>query len=448
MLMQLIHSLAENMVDVLTLAVSIGVVVLLILYVRARQRHVHRLLREIRGEVPLTGRMKKVLSGIFNVSTAEITTAGAVTFADIAFQYSMADPQIWDHFQGSAAQHIADAIQNLDVLKSSLGDHSLPLFGNLLENLKHIEATQVFNDLAQKLPLLEGAHASTAIAVQASGHSLVDSLAHAGATSADVKANAVGAATTAAGEVGLIQHLPLVTIGFATYRAWRRSQKGTTMTRNLEFAGIEVATRAGGGIVGGQIGGVIGTAIAPGLGTLIGGVAGAVAGTIGGMFLGEDIKKRHILQARQSFDSSLQTLGSTYLENPVRFRELTEVFLEHEAEYITNFKATRRRLFRYSTPWRIAWPDQKLILLQETVHLAEKRLGAVKQEIIDAIDRLNYMQATGKSHDLGVILWSNAALRDQLDPDPELVARLEGEHDKLSHELIQLHGQELQAVPA
>jgi hypothetical protein len=201
-------------------------------------------------------------------------------------------------------------------------------------------------------------------------------------------------------------------------------------------------------LVGGQIGGTIGTAIAPGLGTIIGGVAGAIAGTIGGMFLGEDIKKRHILQARQAFDSSLQKLGSTYLENPARFRELTEVFLSYEAEYVTNFKATRRRLFRYSMPWRIAWPDEKLILLQETVRLAENRLGAVKQGTIDAMDRLNYMQAAGKSHDLGVILWSNAALREQLDLRADLVANLEAEHDKLAHELTQLHGMQLQAAPA
>jgi hypothetical protein len=75
-------------------------------------------------------------------------------------------------------------------------------------------------------------------------------------------------------------------------------------------------------------------------------------------------------------------------------------------------------------------------------------LGAVKQGTIDALDRLNYMLAAGKSHDLGVILWSNAALRDQLDLSEDLVAGLEEEHDKLAHELTQLHGQQLQAMPA
>lgn len=434
-----IDTLVQNAANVLTLAVVVGGAASLILFVRARNRHVRRLRAEIQRQVPLSGRIQEALSQIFNASSAELTTVGAVTFADIAWQYSLADPTIWDHFQGPAADHVADAIQNLDVLRASLGEHSTQLFTNLVEALKNIEATQVFNDLAERLPLLESAGAGTAMAVEASSHSLVDSLANAGATTGDAKISALDAATSA-GDSGLIHHLPLITIGFATYRMWRRHQKGTSMARNLEFAGIEVATRAGGGLIGGQIGGIIGTAVAPGLGTILGGVAGAVAGTLGGMLLGEDIKKRHVRKAKEQFDTSLALLGRTYLQDPVKFRQLTNVFEAQEIEYVKNLNATKFRLRQHAMPWRVAWPDQKLILLEETVKLAERRLDGIKQGTIDAVDRLTYMRETDQDQELGIILWSNPALREQVTPDAGLIDSLEETNDKLRQELVHLQG--------
>lgn len=443
-----VNSLAENGAAVLIWGGGLAVIILLVLYIRARQRHVRNLRNQVLSAVPLTDQLKQALGQIFNVNTAELTTVGAVTFADIAWQYSMADPTIWDHFQGPAADHIADAIQNLDVLRDSLGAQSAQFFHNIIEGLKHVEALHVFNDLAEKLPILETAGTSTAIAVEASSHSLVDSFKSAGMTLAQNQGDAMTGAAAQSATDGILQHLPLVTIGFATYRAWRRSQKGTHIKRNLEFASIEVATRAGGGIIGGQIGGIVGTAIAPGLGTIIGGVAGAIAGTLGGMLLGEDIKKRHVKKAKETFDVGLDTLGRLYLEDPVRYKQLTGVFIENEREYTNNLRATRQRLLSYSMPWRLVWPDQKLILLQETVHLAEDRLGSIKQGTIDAIDRLNYMRETEQNHELGVLLWSNPALRDQLHPDGELVLTLETAQDKLRHELVQLQGQDAQGAAA
>jgi hypothetical protein len=441
---QFIEALSRNAAAVVTWGGAIGGVLVLILFLRARARRVRRLQGEIRREVPLTDRMKEALATVFNVQSAELTTVGAVTFADIALQYSMADPTIWDHFDGPAADHIADAIQNLDVLRASLGDQAGAFFHNVVDSLNNIEALSVFNDLAERLPLLESAGTGTAVAAEASGHSLVDSLAQAGSAGVEGKVSGVLSTAEAAqtvGDGGLLMHLPLVTIGFATYRAWRRSQKGTELPRNLEFASIEVATRAGGGLIGGQIGGVIGTAIVPGIGTIIGGVTGAIAGTVGGMFLGEDIKKRHVKKAREMFDATLVQLGDMYLKDPVRFKRLTSVFVENEREYTENLQAMRRRLNQHAIPFRVIWPDQKLVLLQETVHLAENRLSTIKQGTIDAVDRLNYMRETDQNHELGVILWSNAALRDQLAPDPELVQSLELTHERLRRELVQLQGQ-------
>ncbi len=432
-----IQSLADNMADVLTTAAVIGGLVLLILYLRARQRRVARLRAEVHGAVAQPPRLREVLGRVANLTTAEMAAVGTVTFVDIAWQYSLADPQIWDHFSGPAADHIIDAIQNLDVLRASLGERSQAAANQLLESLKATEAAQVFHDLVEKLPLVESAAASTAVAVEASGHSMVDSLSAASAA-VEGKAHAAAGAVGATAGGGLIQHLPLVTIGFATYRAWRRSQRGTGLGRNIEFTAIEVATRAGGGLIGSQLGGAAGTAIAPGIGTLLGGVAGAVAGTIGGVLLGEDIKKRHLRQAQRAFEESLEQLGRTYLEEPAAFQRLTGVFVQHERAYVESLRQTRRRLLAYAMPWRIAWPDQKLILLQETVRLAEDRLSSVRQGTIDAIDRLDYMRVRGQNRELGAILWSNPALRDQVDPDPALVQTLDQQQARLRREIAHM----------
>jgi len=448
MLGRFVNALADNAAAVLIWGGALALIILVFLFLRARHRHIRQLRALIRREIPLTSQLKEALSKVFNMSTAEVTAVGAVTFADIAVQYSIADPTIWDHFQGPAANHIADAIQNLDILHSSLGEQSMRFFGQVVESLKHVEALNIFNDLAQQLPLLESAGTATAVAVEASGNSIVDSLAHATANAGDIKAHAATAAAGAAGEGSLLTHLPLVTIGFATYRAWRRSQKGTELGRNLEFASIEVATRAGGGLIGGQLGGVVGTAIAPGVGTILGAIGGAIAGTVGGMFLGEDIKRRHVKKAREEFDLLLEGFGTSYLQDPVRFKQLSGVFVENEHAYATNLRATRRRMIGHAAPFRFVWPDEKLVLLQETVRLAENRLSSIKQGTIDAIDRLAYMRETGQNHELGVILWSNGALRDQLDPDPALVESLQTTHDKLRHELVQIQGHATEGAPA
>lgn len=436
MIQQFTNTLSD--VSPTMLLVLAGLVVLAgVLFLWARARHVQRLRAEVLGEVPLAGGVREALAKALNANTAELTTIGAVTFADIAWQYSLADPHIWDHFTGPAADHMADVIQNLDVLHATLGDHAQQIFFQVAESLKHIEATQLFNELAERIPLLETAGNATAVAASAAGQSVVDTLWQAGAT-VEAKGQAAATMAAAAGDSSLLHHIPLITIGFATYRAWRRSQQGAELKRNVEFAAIEVATRAGGALVGGQIGGIVGTAIVPGIGTIIGGVAGAIAGTLAGMRVGEDVKKRHVRQARQQFDELLEDLGRDYLEDPVRYKALSSVFMEHERDYIESLKETRGRLRRYAMPWRVAWPDQKLILLQETVRLAEDRLGNVRQGTIEALDRLDFMRLRGSNHELGVILWSNPALREQISPDMSLVSKLEETQTHLSREVHQL----------
>jgi hypothetical protein len=87
---------------------------------------------------------------------------------------------------------------------------------------------------------------------------------------------------------------------------------------------------------------------------------------------------------------------------------------------------------------RIIWPDQKLILLEETVRLAEDRVGNIRQGTIEALERLDFMQVRGQNHELGVILWSNPALREQVKPDATLVTRLEEIQNRLARELMHL----------
>ncbi len=427
-----VNSLAENVADVLTVAAIVGVVVGAFLFWRARRRHIADIRRRLHGRVNAPGRVREVLAKVANADVAEMGAIGAVTFVDLAWHYSMANPSIWDHFDGPAADHIADAIQNLDVLKSALGDRALPTAASIIEHLRGLEAVQVFNDLIDRLPSVSVE--SGMLVLEAKSAPVVDSLVQGTAVSAAADAQASATEEAAA----LLAHIPLVTIGFATYRAWRRSQKGASLRRNLEFAAVEVATRASGGLVGGKVGGVIGTVIVPGIGTIIGTVTGAVAGAVGGALLGEAVKKRHLQKASRELDESLERLGETYLEDPDRFMQVTNVFREQEAAYIEHLRGTKRRLRRYAMPWRVVWPDEKLVLLQETVRLAEERLGSIQEGTVEAIDKLTFMRETQQHRELGIMLWSNPALCAEISCEGELVEAVETANSRLRNELRHL----------
>jgi len=434
MVQTFINALAENLADILTIGGVIALVALGILFWRARDRHIARLKAALHGTIEVPSKIKEVLAKAVNADTAEIASIGTVTLLDIAWHYSMADPTIWDHFTGPAADHIADALQNLDVLKASLGDYSLPLAERVLETLRGLEATQLFNDLFEHTSHLgSAADAGGSVVLDGQGHGVIDTL---------------STAATAGKAAGLIGHIPLITIGFASYRAWRRASKGTTLGRNLEFAAIEVTTRAGGGLLGSQIGGAVGSFIVPGVGTIVGGVAGAVAGAIGGAVLGESIKTRHIRKAQSDLDKGLDQLGETYLADPPNYQRLRNVFVKQEAQYLGNLKAIRRKLRRYALlPWRSAWPNHKLVLLGETVRLAEERLGAIKLGTIEAVERLSLMKREKQYRQMGIILWSDPALSAQLNLDAELMGMIEQTNDRLRRELVQM-GKQTAGAPA
>jgi hypothetical protein len=422
-----IDSLVDNLADVLTIAAVIGVVGGAALYWFARRRRVRSLRRRLNGGVDIPGKVKAMVASAANADVAEMGAIATVSLVDLAWQYSMAAPEIWDHISGPSADRLIDAVQNLDVLKSTLGDQLFPFADNVIEYLRGLEAAQVFSDLAGQLPVLGDV---SSVVLEAKGSSVVDSLA-AGATAAEAKA-------AAAGEVGLPVHLPLVTVGFATYRAWRRSQQGAGLKRNVEFAAIEVTTRAGGGLLGGKAGGVIGTLIVPGVGTFIGTVAGAVAGAVGGALLGETVKKRHVQKVSDALNTSLERLGSEYLDHPGNFERLTDVFQEQEADYRSHLRAMKRRMVRYALPWRIVWPDAKLVLLQETVRLAEERLDTVREGTVEAVDRLTFMRTTGQRRELGVMLWSNPALCTELGCNGDIVGQVARQNERLRTELRHL----------
>jgi hypothetical protein len=427
MLQAFIASLGENLADVLTIAVVVGVVGGAALYGFARRRRVRSLRRRLHGGVDIPGRVKTLVANAANADVAEMGAIATVSLVDLAWQYSMAAPEVWDHISGPGADHLADAIQNLDVLKSTLGDQLFPFADSVIDYLRGLEAVQVFGDIAGQLPVLGDA---SSVVLEAKGASVVDSLA-AGATAAEAKA-------AVAGDVGLPVHIPLVTVGFATYRAWRRSQQGAGLKRNVEFAAIEVTTRAGGGLLGGKAGGVIGTLFVPGVGTFVGTVAGAVAGAVGGALLGEAVKKRHVQKVSDALNTSLERLGSEYLDHPGNFERLTDVFREQEADYRSHLRVMRRRAVRYALPWRFVWPDAKLVLLQETVRLAEERLDTVREGTVEAVDRLTFMRTTGQRRELGVMLWSNPALCAELACDGDIVGEVARHNERLRAELRHL----------
>jgi hypothetical protein len=427
-----VNALAENLADVLTLAAVVGLIAGGILFWRARQRRITRFRDQVNAVVPISGELRERLAQVFNSDVAEMASIGAVTFLDLVWHYSMADPQIWDHFQGVSGEHIADALQNLDVLKASMGDQAVPILGHVVHYFQGLEATQVFHDLVDQLSHIGSASDSAAVVLGGQGESLADVLTgHATSTGTSLAARTVTEGT-------LLHYVPLVTMGFATYRAWRRSQKGAGLGRNVEFAAIEVATRAGGGLIGGQLGGVIGTFVAPGLGTILGSVAGAVAGAVGGAFLGEEVKVRHVRRSQQALDESLAELGETYLDDPKHYHQLTTVFVEHERGYVENLREMQRRLRRHALPWRRLWPDQKLVFLEETVRRAQEGLNEVKLGTVDALDRLAYMRDQGQHRKMGIMLWSNPAMCQQLECSEDLIGRVETANTRLTRELTQL----------
>ncbi|GAB4467943.1 MAG: hypothetical protein Kow00124_01530 [Anaerolineae bacterium] len=436
MLQAFVDALAENLADVLTIALVAAGLIGAVLFWRARQRHVKSLRAKVLGEVPVPGKIQETLACALNSDAAEVAAIGTVTLVDIAWHYSMADPQIWDHFHGPAADHIADAVQNLDVLKASLGEQALQIAENIAGYLRSLEATQIFHDVLERLSLVDGISDSSALVLDAHSDTLVHTLASSAST-LDAAHTAESVITAKA--AGLLTHIPLITIGFASYRAWRRAERGAGWGRNVEFAAIEVAARAGGGLLGGQVGGTIGTIIVPGIGTLVGGVIGAVAGAVGGALLGESLKGRHVRGAQHALDESLNRLGETYLADPSNFQRLRQVFIIQEQRYVENLLATRRRLHRYALlPWRVLWPNEKMILLQETVAMAERRLSQIKQGTIEAVERLELMRSTAQHRQMGIILWSDRALCEELGCSDELLNPVEQANTHLRRELTQL----------
>jgi uncharacterized protein YcfJ len=377
-----------------------------------RRRHIAALRAKVRGEVALPPTMLDTLKGVFTPEVTEAGAVGAVTLVDLAWQYSVAEPAVWDHLGSAAAERLTDLSGSIDALQGSMG--------SITESLHLAEATHVMADMLSAMPTA-GEAAITVVDAPTTG--IVDTLAD---------------STTDGG--GLLLHVPLVTIGFATYRAWRRSQKGTVIKRNVEFAAIEVTTRAGGGLAGAKLGGTVGTVVAPGVGSVIGTVAGAIAGTLGGALLGETVKKRHIDRAERDLKTALDALGRTYLHDDANFKRIIQLFREHEAQAIANIADVRRRLRRYRTPWRVIWPDERLILLEETVQLSQERLNELRGGTAEAIDKLNYMRAADQTRELGTLLAANPALQGELACAPSLVERVRETSTHLSYELGQLHG--------
>jgi hypothetical protein len=414
--------LSENFAALLVWGGGIATAALLVFYLIKRNAHVKKLRAEIHDSIDLPGKVKQLLGKALNTNTAEVTAIGTVTLVDLAWQYSMADPSVWDSLDGAFADRLQDAFQNMDILGAALGDKPVDVFENVFDFLKGLEATGLFHDILNAVGV-ESTDVASSVVLDAPQDSLVDTLA---------------SGASEGGGSGLFTHIPLVTLGFASYRAWRRAQKGTSLGRNMEFATIEVTTRAGGGLLGSQIGGAIGSLIAPGPGTIIGGVAGAVAGAVGGAVLGENIKVHHVKKAQKELDESLTRLGAYYLTDDAHFDALREVFISQERDYIANMKETRRKLRHYSMPWRLAWPDHKLILLQETYKTAEERLDAIKQGTVEAIDRLQFMRDDAQYRKLGAILYSDNALADKVGADAEMLAQVSSISEKLRSELVHI----------
>jgi hypothetical protein len=450
----------------------------------ARRWRIRRLRGLVRGKLPLREEVKQALARLFSSDVLEVAALGAVTYVDVAWQYSLADPQIWSHLDG------VETMADPHLLEAGLGEHAHTVLGHLAEHLQQAEALQAFDRSLDSVMQLGANLPDAVLLLDGQPHSLFDLLLHKGSvtdaldakaqattngaagTLADAKASALADAKTSAlldaktsalldakasaldaktdalidnlwdgGD--LWHHVPLITIGFASYRAWRRAERGTHWKRNLEFAATEVAARSGGALAGAKVGGTVGTLVVPGYGTIIGSLVGAVGGAIAGVKLSEEIKRRHVRQAQRELDQALHHLGAPYLQDPVGYRRVTTLFAEQERAAEHNIQATHRQYATYARWWRRLWPDQKLILLQETTREAGERLLGIHQQVRDTLDRVEVLRQQNNFKALGLILWNAPGMCQQLGCAAPLVRAVNTANEQLRHELRQVG-----AVPA
>jgi hypothetical protein len=452
--------------------VLIWLALVLILFL-VRRWHIRRLRALVRGKVPLREEIRQTVARLFTSDVLEVAALGAVTYVDVAWQYSLADPQIWEHLSG------VDAMTDPGLLQAGLGEHAPTVLDHVASYLQQAAALQAFDhslesvmrigaDLPDGLLLLDGhpaslldlllhkGHATGALLdakVQAASDGAADTLADAKATALadakasallDAKATAVVDAKTGALLEGpwdgadLLHHIPLITIGFASYRAWRRAEGGTTWGRNLEFAVTEVLARSGGALAGAKVGGTMGTLVVPGYGTILGSVVGAVGGAIAGARLSEEVKRRHVRQAQHRLDQALHYLGAPYLQDPVGYRRLTTLFAEQERSAQRSIKETRRQYAAYARWWRRLWPDQKTILLQETAREADGRLLDIRQQVRDTLERVEVLRQQNNYKALGLILWNAPGMCRQLGCAEPLVQAVSAANEQLRRELQQV----------
>ncbi len=432
--MEWINNIIEGGATTLGVVIVIGMLAAAAWYMVARRRHVEGLRARVLGELTLPEKVKKVLSSALTSDNAEVAAIGTVTLVDVAWHYTMAAPATWDHIGAWGHDHLVDAVTNMEVLQESLGSAASRIGDAVLGFLHHLEAVTVFGELSGAVDGLAGA---PVIMLDGGGDTVVGSITD-GVSGLDAAHDVQGAG-------GLLLHIPLITIGFAGYRAWRRSQGGTSLARNAEYATVEVVTRTGGGLVGGQLGGAVGSLVVPGPGTIIGGTLGAVAGAIGGALLGESVKKARLTKAAQELEQALTDLGQHYLGYPHAFQRLGSVFTSHEHTLRENLRAAEKRLRRARLSWRSVWPDETLILLEETVLLGEERLEAAGIRTAEAVDRLSVMRDRKQYREMGVILWGDPALCDLLTCDAALITRVTNTNERVHDEIGQLGSASLPA---
>jgi hypothetical protein len=440
--------------------------VLLIALYLARRWHIRRLRRLVRGQIPLKEEIKQAVSRFLSSDTLEVAALGAVTYVDVAWQYSLADPQIWSHLDGAAAAHATDAMADPQLLELGLGQHAHPVLDHVAQYVQGAAALQSFDHSLDHVMRLGADPPDGLLLLDGHPYSLVDLLLHKGSvadglaeaktqalseSTLDAKASALldakvsglaeaktGALDIPWGGGDLIHHVPLITMGFAAYRAWRRAEGGAGWGRNLEFAATEVVTRSGGALAGAKVGGSVGTLVVPGYGSIVGSVLGAVGGAIAGARLSEEIKRRHVRQAHRDLDQALNSLGAPFLQDPVRYRRLRTLVAEQEKQARRNVEGTRRAYRRYARWWRRLWPDQKLILMQETVREADERMSEIQGQIRDTLERVEVLRQRDNYKALGLILWNAPGMCRQLDCAEVLVNDVERANRRLRHELGQV----------
>jgi hypothetical protein len=122
----------------------------------------------------------------------------------------------------------------------------------------------------------------------------------------------------------------------------------------------------------------------------------------------------------------------------VGYRRLRAAFTEQDKAAKRNVQRTRQEYDAYARWWRRLWPDEKLVLLEETVREADTRVLEIQQQVFDTLERVEVLRQQNGYKALGLILWNAPGMCQQLGCAEMLLQDVHRANEGLRRELVQV----------